>query len=137
MRKLLNLASLRNDSGRRYWRGRSGVRIPGRSNRTQRRQRLATAATFLRSCVPFALSRGDGPATRCTIRRNTASIMKICFWIILPTYVLLFSISSRLSKILRTKLSAMLFQFVEDVWLCFGRLGKPVQRFSGRYTRNL
>ena len=40
--------------------GRSGVRFPGRSNRTQCRQRLATAAMFLRSCVVQALSRGDG-----------------------------------------------------------------------------
>ena len=38
----------------------SGVRIPGRSNRKQCRRRLATAATFLRSCVAQALSRRDG-----------------------------------------------------------------------------
>ena len=45
----------------RYRCGRSGVRLPGRSNRTQRRQRLASAATFLRSCVGQALNRADGP----------------------------------------------------------------------------
>ena len=37
------------------------VRIPGRSNRTQCRQWLATAATFLWICVAQARSRGDGP----------------------------------------------------------------------------
>ena len=40
---------------------RCGVRIPGWSNPTKCRQRLATAATFLWSCVAQALSRGDGP----------------------------------------------------------------------------
>ena len=49
--------------------------IPEPVQLTQRRQRLATAATFLRSCVAQALSRGDGP--RHSLRRNTASIMKI------------------------------------------------------------
>ena len=33
---------------------------PGRSNWTQRRQRLATAATFFLSCAAQALSREDG-----------------------------------------------------------------------------
>ena len=37
------------------------IRFPGRLNRTQCRQRLATAAMFLRSCVAQTLSRGDGP----------------------------------------------------------------------------
>ena len=32
----------------------------GQSNRTQNRQRLATVATFLRSCVGQALRRGNG-----------------------------------------------------------------------------
>ena len=41
------------------------------------RQRLATAATFLQSCVAQALSRADGSATRYALRRNTASIMNI------------------------------------------------------------
>ena len=44
----------------RYRSGRSVVQIPGRSNR-QCRQRLATAATFLRSCAAQTLSRGDEP----------------------------------------------------------------------------
>ena len=35
--------------------------IPGPVKSAQCRQRLATAATFLRSCVAQALSRGDGP----------------------------------------------------------------------------
>ena len=55
-----------------------GIRFPDRSNR-QCRQRLAIAETFLRSCVAQALSRGDGPrhSLHATLRRNTASIMKI------------------------------------------------------------
>ena len=40
---------------------RSGVRFQGRSNWTQCRQRLATAATVFRSSVTPALSRRDGP----------------------------------------------------------------------------
>ena len=43
----------------------------------QCRQRFATAATFLRSCVVQALSRGDGPVTCYTLRRHTASLMEI------------------------------------------------------------
>ena len=35
--------------------------IPRPVKSAQSRQRLATAATFLRSCVAQALSRGDGP----------------------------------------------------------------------------
>ena len=35
--------------------------ITGPVKSTQRRQRLATVVTFLRSCVAQALSRGDGP----------------------------------------------------------------------------
>ena len=35
--------------------------IPGPVKSMQCRQRLATVATFLRSCVAQALSRGDGP----------------------------------------------------------------------------
>ena len=41
----------------RYRYGRSEVRLPDRSNRHS----VATAATFLRSCVAQALSSGDGP----------------------------------------------------------------------------
>ena len=41
--------------------GRFGVQFPGRANRTHCSQRLATVATFLRSCVAQALSRGVGP----------------------------------------------------------------------------
>ena len=48
-------------SSARYWCGRSEVRFPVRSNRTQCCQRLAIVATFLRSCVVQAISRGDGP----------------------------------------------------------------------------
>ena len=42
-----------------------------------KQQRLTTEAMFLRICVAQALSRGEGPRTRYTLRRNTASIMKI------------------------------------------------------------
>ena len=35
--------------------------IPGPVKSAQRRQRLATVATFLQSCVAQAQSRGDGP----------------------------------------------------------------------------
>ena len=40
----------------------SGVRFPGRSKRTQCRQRLATAAPSHRRCVAQALGRVGGPA---------------------------------------------------------------------------
>ena len=50
--------------------------IPGRSNRTQCRQWLVTAAIVFRSCVAEALSHEYGPATRYTLGRNTSSIMK-------------------------------------------------------------
>ena len=50
--------------------GRFVVRFPGRVA-------VAIAATFLRNCVADALSRGDGPATCYTLRRNTARKMKI------------------------------------------------------------
>ena len=39
--------------------------------------RIVTAAMFLLSFVAKALSRGDEPDTCYTLRRNTASIMKI------------------------------------------------------------
>ena len=60
----------------RYWCGRSEVRFPGRSNWTQRRQQLATTATFVRSCVAQALGHGDRPrhSLPYTLRRNTVSI---------------------------------------------------------------
>ena len=51
--------------------------IPRLVELAQCRQRLATVATFLWSCVGQALNREDDPATRYTFRRNTASIMKI------------------------------------------------------------
>ena len=41
------------------------------------RQRLTTAVMFLRSSVAQILSRGDGPATRYTLWRNAACIIKI------------------------------------------------------------
>ena len=49
----------------------SGVRLPGRSNRMQCYQRLATSAAGLRICAAKALHRGDGPDTRYTTRDNT------------------------------------------------------------------
>ena len=59
------------------WCGRSGVRNQGRSNRTQCRRQLATAATFLRSYVAQTLSCGDMSRQTYTLRRNTTSMMKI------------------------------------------------------------
>ena len=50
---------------------------PGSVKSAQCRQQLATAVTFLWSCVAQALSRGDRPATRYTLRHNTVSTMKI------------------------------------------------------------
>ena len=43
-------------------------------------QQLAADETVVRSCVAQALSREDGPATCYTLRRNTASIIKIRFF---------------------------------------------------------
>ena len=57
--------------------GTGGLRLESR-NEAQCRQRLATAATFLRSCVVQALLAAEvGPAIRYTLQRNTSSIMKI------------------------------------------------------------
>ena len=52
-------------------------RFPGQLNQTQCRHRLTTAALFLRNCVGQPPSRGDGLRHRCTLQRNTASMMKI------------------------------------------------------------
>ena len=54
--------------------GSLGVRFPGQSNWTLS---LVNAATFP-CCI--GVSHGDAPATRHTPRHNTASIMKICFF---------------------------------------------------------
>jgi len=52
------------------------VRIPDRSNLTQRYKRFATTFNIYASgCVTFALFRRDGQ-TRYTLGKNTASIMK-------------------------------------------------------------
>ena len=40
-------------------------------------QRFATVAMFLRSCVVQTLSRGDDPATRYMLARNTANVIKV------------------------------------------------------------
>ena len=49
-------------------------------SRAGHRQQLAIAATFLRNCVAYVLSRGNGPRVRYTLRRNTARVMKTwCF----------------------------------------------------------
>ena len=66
----------------RLWIGRPDVQISGRSNRTQRCQRLTTAATFLWKelhCQGTTTQRW-APQTLYTLRRNTASIMKGLFW---------------------------------------------------------
>ena len=54
--------------------GESGVRLPGRSNRTQCRQRFATAVVFLRAVL---LGAEMNTATRYTHWSNTASEMKV------------------------------------------------------------
>ena len=58
----------------------SGVPLPDRSNRSQRRQELATAAKFLRSRVAQALSCEDDPVTRYMFRHNIARIIKVCIF---------------------------------------------------------
>ena len=50
---------------------------PGPVKSAQCGQRLATVATFLRNCVAQALAAETSPATRCTLRCNTASIVNI------------------------------------------------------------
>ena len=57
--------------------GRSGVRFPGRSIRTQCHQRLATAAMFLRRCIAQAPSRGEESRHSLQARCAAANIMKI------------------------------------------------------------
>ena len=52
--------------------------IPSPSNRSQCHQRLATAATFLWSCVAQALSCGDGPTTRYSLECDTSSMINEC-----------------------------------------------------------
>ena len=46
----------------------------GRLNRRRCRQRLATAAMFLQSCVAQELSRGDDPASSYKLRRNAGGV---------------------------------------------------------------
>ena len=53
---LVSLVAKRTLSVREVWGS-----IPGPVKSAQCRQRLSTAATFLRSCVAQSLSRGDGP----------------------------------------------------------------------------
>ena len=63
-----------------FWCWRSRVQFLGRSNRTRCRQRLATAATFLQSCVAQMPKRSAAevvPATRYTLLSNNASVMNI------------------------------------------------------------
>ena len=62
--------------GFRYRCGRFGTQFPGRSNRTQCSQRLATAATFLWSCVAQSLSRGIGPCHLLPRFDATTNLMK-------------------------------------------------------------
>ena len=47
------------------------------SRKVQTGHSVTTAAMFLQNCVIQALNRGGGPVTRYTLRRITASIMKI------------------------------------------------------------
>ena len=56
--------------------GTGGLGFDSRNGQIRQcRQRLAAAATFLRSCVAQTQSHGDGP--RHSLRRNTASTMTI------------------------------------------------------------
>ena len=55
--------------------------IPGPVKSGECRHRFAAAATFLRSCVAQVLTANMDPATRYTLWRNTASIMKIRFFL--------------------------------------------------------
>ena len=57
----MNAARWSSGQRHRYWRGRSWDRLLGRSHKTQCRQRLATAVTYLWNCVVQTLSPGDGP----------------------------------------------------------------------------
>ena len=61
--------------------GKSGVRFLHRSNRTQCCQQLATGVMCFRSCVAQRQAAKMDPTTRYTLRRNTASIRKIWFFI--------------------------------------------------------
>ena len=67
------------------WSGRSEVQTLCRSNRTHCCLRLATAATFHRKelCCSGAMTRRRVPQTRPTLRRITASIMKVLILICL------------------------------------------------------
>ena len=62
----------------RYRCGRSG--FDSRVNHIE--HSIATVATFLRSFVAQALSREMDPASHHSLRRTTASILKICFVIL-------------------------------------------------------
>ena len=60
---------------------------PGPVKSAQRRQRLATVATFLRSCVAQALSRGDGPRNLLvpavsSVAKRTLSVREV--WGLIP-----------------------------------------------------
>ena len=69
-------------SGNAFVSGAGGLRFKSRAGQirpeTQRCQRLATAATFLRKelCRPGAMMRRWAQPTRYTLRRNPASITK-------------------------------------------------------------
>ena len=61
----------------RYRCGRSGVRFPGRSNRHSVANDPPPLRHFFGAVLPRRQAAEMGPATRYTLRRNTASIMKI------------------------------------------------------------
>ena len=61
----------------RYRCGRSGVRFPGRSNRHSVANDSPPLRRFFGAVLPRRQAAEMGPATRYTLRRNTASIMKI------------------------------------------------------------
>ena len=70
--------------GRRYRVGlgsEKSIQILGRSNRTQCRQRFATAAIFPQKklAYPEAMTRKWAPQTRYTLLRNTVNIEKFGF----------------------------------------------------------
>ena len=55
----------------------SWVRFSGPIKSDKVSQHRVTAATFHQRCVALVLIRGDGPAFRYALQRNTASINKI------------------------------------------------------------
>ena len=65
----------------RYWSNKSEVRFPGRSNRTVSPTLHRRCDVSSGLCYPGAGVAEMDPGTRYTLRRNTESMMKICFFL--------------------------------------------------------